>query len=693
MTKIFKKIKLIVSVYAFVCLVLNYSLCIVAAEITDEPEDGEAYFESVEFVPMDDGEEEEMLHLLFAKLSYDCLDEYEGFTVKEYVCAHPDLYGREIWEESGITYEALYSSIVGDWIILDTFNRNSSSGFYGVAFEYEGRVILAFRGSEMFTEEFALDESNDWLGTDFKFALFNELSSQFEDASAFYHIICRKAIADNKSSDNITITGHSLGGALVAYVSMSEGVKGYSYDGACGHVVDLIYYTEYLNVEDYEGAYAGGEVLFCNYTDDTGYSVADLIQHTNVNSMYQVDRETNVEGLMENDFIPKLADADSHIIWSTLRYEGNCIYFTSKVNADDNGYTYTPNDTIYLDINKNVLEAGLEEIDIPSYFGIGNNSIDYEYVLGALTGIVKDGRVIIGSDESNFFSVYKEIGVSSSFNVENVAYGGTHDDVILGYVSDDVFVGGKGADYMHGNLGNDTYVINANSTGEYHICDIGGEKTSIVFKDMNIRALDKLEYNEELECFMLPTGQNLFIEVAQTYDNVDIYAYDDHKLYYLGNLAQTAYQKPKVEDDISVFANSYMLNKNIIMLEGVATIDIYDREGNLVESVINTGDESIGVLNLASGTAYYDCSDCANILLILNEGYNVEITSEGRCDLAIGEYSDTEGIVGCKREYYRKYENHTIDFEEISYTDNRSGEVHWQDVLQAGINFISSLFD
>ncbi|MBO5426174.1 MAG: hypothetical protein J6A25_11755 [Lachnospiraceae bacterium] len=691
MTKIFNKIKLIVSVYALLCLVLNYSLGIVAAEITDEPEDGEAYFESVEFVPMDDGEDEEMLHLLFAKLSYDCLDEYEGFTVEEYISAHPDLYGGEIWEESGITYEAMYNSIVGDWTILDSYNKNDTSGFYGVAFEKEGKIIIAYRGSEMFTEEFALNESNDWIGTDFQFALFNELSSQFQDARDFLYIVARSTKADNKSIDNITITGHSLGGALVAYVSMTEGVVGYSYDGACGHVIDLIYYTEYLNIEDLIGT--DDKVLFCNYTDDTGYSIADLIQHTNASSLYQIDRETNVDGLVENDFIPQLADADSHIIWSTLQYEDNRVYFTPKVGADDKGYTYVPNEITYLDINKNVLEAGLEEIDIPSYFGIGNNSIDYEYVLGALTGIVKDGRVVLGSNEPNVFALYDDIGISSSFNIENIAYGGTDSDVILGYVSDDVFIGGAGNDYMHGNLGNDTYVVNADSTGAYHICDIGGEKTSIVLKDMHIRSLDRLEYSEELGGFSLPTGQNLFIEVAQTYDNVDIYAFDEGKLYYIGNLAQTTYPGVNRENAISVFANSYMSNKNIVMLEGVATIDIYDQQGNVVESVMNTGDEGEGVLELASGAAYYNCSDYSHILLVVNQGYNIEITSEGRCDLAIGEYSDTEGIVGCKREYYRKYDGHTIDFEEVKYTDHGSGEVHWQDVLHAGINVISSLFD
>ena len=133
----------------------------------------------------EDEEHDELIHLLFSKLVYDYLDGYQGKTVKEYVNANINLYSDEIWEASGVTYEELYNLIIGDWEIYSVCNHNDTTGFYAVAFRKDKKLIIAYRGSEMFTDEFALDDSNDWTGTDFKFALFNELSSQFEDADAF----------------------------------------------------------------------------------------------------------------------------------------------------------------------------------------------------------------------------------------------------------------------------------------------------------------------------------------------------------------------------------------------------------------------------------------------------------------------------------------------------------------------------
>ena len=326
----------------------------------------------------EEDEAEELEHLLFAKLVYDYLDDYEGKTVEEYIYDNLAMYSDEIWEESNVTYAGLYNLVIGDWEIYDICNHNSTTGFYAAAFKKDDRVIIAYRGSEMFTEEFALDESNDWTGTDFKFALFNRLSSQFSDADNFYKLVVTSLSQDGikKKDVHITLAGHSLGGALCAYEALKSGEYGYCFDGACGHIIDLTYFYGYLDIDNFTGTDDLDNIPFCNYTDDTGYEVADLIQHTYADYIYQIDRNTNLEGLKEYTLIPKTADAGSHIIWSTLQAEDGRVTFTDKVNPGNNGFTYEPYGPIYLDITKNVIETGMESVNFDTPWNI----IDYENI-------------------------------------------------------------------------------------------------------------------------------------------------------------------------------------------------------------------------------------------------------------------------------------------------------------------------
>ena len=101
---------LIVLIILLIFILFLYPENMVIAE-----EDG--LYQDIVFVGTEE-EQKEMLHLLFAKLSYDYLDDYEGMSVQEYVEANSELYNGEIWKNSGISYEALYSSVVGEWEIF-----------------------------------------------------------------------------------------------------------------------------------------------------------------------------------------------------------------------------------------------------------------------------------------------------------------------------------------------------------------------------------------------------------------------------------------------------------------------------------------------------------------------------------------------------------------------------------------------
>lgn len=507
--------KKIISAICIVCLVLTCSAvnCVYTKAQN---------YEVIDFSG-DEAEYAEFIHMLFAKIVYDDLDGYKNKTVKEYVDDHPDYYDKEIWEDSGITYNAMYNSFIGDYRIHSICNKNDKSGFYAVTFIRGDEVIMAFRGSDSILDSFFLDESNDWVNTDFRFALLNELSSQFEDAGLYINKTINHFDRKLKTYD-MTFAGHSLGGALVAYASMTTGIYGYSFDGACGHVIDVIFYNNYLEISpDFAGA---DKMNFCNYTDEKGYPAADIIQHTHAKQMFQIDRETNLEGLNEYTALPKYSTAGSHIIWSTLGHDGNTVYLTPKVDAGEDGYTYSVDGEIKIDMMDNVNEIS----SIIFEFITAGVKKDYQAIIETLTGTIKNRRVIVAGSAGGKIDANSYLSIIGGYRGGSVIYGGSGDDSLYGSKYSDILVAGTGCDYLCGEEGSDTYVIDANPEGSLTIEDTEG-KSVIILRNMGIRTINKLALDDN--GIKLPNGQYVELRIDDV-DNIVFFGYDNGRTKKLG---------------------------------------------------------------------------------------------------------------------------------------------------------------
>lgn len=122
-------------------------------------------------------------------------------------------------------------SAMENWKIVAVHDTNPQNGFYGCIIDTgDGNATLAFRGSEGFNNPDGL--AHDWLGSDIGL-LQNIQTRQQAEADRFL----AKYQDTINSYNNITLTGHSLGGNLAEYSTLVS--HKYGFDEKVGQCVSL----------------------------------------------------------------------------------------------------------------------------------------------------------------------------------------------------------------------------------------------------------------------------------------------------------------------------------------------------------------------------------------------------------------------------------------------------------------------
>ncbi len=177
--------------------------------------------------------------------------------IKEYANLAENAYKEYIFDDNNDDND---NSMVQDLINKDLNNKynilcvtpfTTKNGFqaviYGDISTYDkdtntyGKVIIAYRGS-MPPENFSLNEFiQDWINNDFKDIVGGDMPRQFEEtediqnetAVSFFEKAKNFLTEEAKLnySQNITVTGHSLGGALAQLTAAKYNLEGYSFNG------------------------------------------------------------------------------------------------------------------------------------------------------------------------------------------------------------------------------------------------------------------------------------------------------------------------------------------------------------------------------------------------------------------------------------------------------------------------------
>ncbi len=448
-----------------------------------------------------------------AKIAYSKFDSSLGETVSEFVAEgkHNEMkstmsvnkdWKNLIWSDKDVTYTKFYTDVIGDYEIVDVSNQNDRTGFYGVCFKSpDGNYIISYRGSEgsdlgtisnymctkllnlALSENMVVDLRDDWSATDFEFALFNSLSEQFDCALDFYDKILAKAEQDNGAE--IILTGHSLGGALAAYVSIATNAKAYCIDGAVGHVVDVSFADAYLNIDSFDGT---ENFNFINYTDADGDSIKNIIDVAsksvpvfwNFNLSFSEKWDKIVSDIVEYEknkshctFVADLIQATNKDYYPMKQYRSSNIYKTTEQPEIFLAIAGSHHAMSYLSYDESTGRFKLNEL-VKSYNTKTPWSLDV-----SLSNVTKDRRVMLGTASDD--TIYAPSNWLFDQTVSNIMFGGAGKDYLYGYLGNDVLSGEGSVNYLEGGSGDDTYIVDKSLTsgGSTIIKDPSGKDTLI----------------------------------------------------------------------------------------------------------------------------------------------------------------------------------------------------------------------
>ena len=583
-------------------------------------------------VPLND----EVTHLIFADMAYARIPEsFEGKTVAQWLSAKTynqipaespgydkTEMSRPAFKGSDMNRIRIYS-MVGDWIIRDVIE--GEAGYAAVVFRKGEDVIIAYRGSEGGPQ--TVFNGEDWY-VDAEFALMNYLDPKQFDAALE---TCKSYLRG--VSGSVTLTGHSLGGALVTYVSLVTGAKGYSFDGAAGHVVDLTYLFEPTRIF-FTSKYA---MPFTNFTDPASLATfgADLIQHTRTDLYPGVCYETNPDAIA---YYPGL-------FWTHQQYSN------TRPTADGKGLEFMPLAERHYVANRYYASVDYAYLGILiGAAGVGSAAPGLGKILDGVLGgtlgafrgrLAKKGGVILGSTLNDDLSVANMTGLlDCTANVTtNVLYGGDGTDTLVGAASGDILVSGcMEGDHLSGGLGDDVYVIDTTYRGNVYISDTIGSD-SIILNSRNsysYYSVTALGFDEDSNSygFNVTYGCNVYLSKTLLRHSFTVYDAYGNQLCVIDTKGELDKKAP-TQDEASC--------KEITM-EGPCQFTVYAPDGTAVSSYDTA---KPGLYTEEFGTVYLTCDDEDETKLltsvVLYDDYTLELEGAEPVDV---------GIVGTDEENY-----------------------------------------
>ena len=348
-------------------------------------------------------------------------------------------------DDALIVYGQEYGQNVSSWKVLKDLGNNASgvyetlNSFAAVAYgRYDTNnklqeIVIAYRGT---------DSILDWTPSNLQILL-TLTPSQKNKAIEFYD-----KVAENYEGIDITITGHSLGGALAQYVASLKQEPAITFEApgidipSGGTSENII---NYVNMNDPVGSYR-------EHIGETRYYLPD--------GMYADSKDENNNP--KNEFKPHSDYLDQDF---------------SKYITLPEGYSWNASKALALylyDVKNDSNLAGDVVQSLKTLFGLTSNTLK-EAVETAQAVFGETGRMDIirefrdGDTSYIIGSQYKENIIATANN--DIIWGNQGQDGFRGLGGDDKIYGGAGDDIITGDTGND--YLNGGSNYDFYYFHTG----------------------------------------------------------------------------------------------------------------------------------------------------------------------------------------------------------------------------
>ena len=393
------------------------------------------------------------------------------------------------------------------WTVIET-NRGIN-GFQAVALGKDNNgdglydeVVISYTGTNSLTDIIY----DDFLG------IINEnIPGQYTGAMNFYNQI--KNMESVSENIQITLTGHSLGGALAQLVAAKTGIPAItfnapgmqyalskigcstetSYDNVKNYIVmnDYIgnfrehigteYYYEPIPIQ-YDSFLDSHNGIFGLAQEELNYPItlSDNFGSYEGIALWYYDTNNVMKNILDvgivltTDILENAIEIIRNQIGETKRFlsytTDNGMYILDNkeashiINASDSSADTNGNDIVFANSGSDIVN-GFSGDDIliggtgddTLYGGLGNDVL----IAGNADNITISVLQQLQENKSNITSVVQY--ETDSKNI-NKLYGGEGDDLLIGDIGHDILVSGSGADYVYGGAGRDVLCNYANSS-------------------------------------------------------------------------------------------------------------------------------------------------------------------------------------------------------------------------------------